>query len=961
MKSINKQLSFVVALALSAGIFQTVVLANEQTKNSLQGEGTCVAIIDRGFDPVHESFVLTSDNLSLTKDELDEAFINSKAYEGKTDLKSDNVYISEKIPFAYDYGDKDTDVTNPVYSNNGTAMISIIAGNGKNLENAPLGSTGIAPEAQVLLMKVYSDTQDAVLEEATVAAIDDAILFGVDVIYIAVGEMCGFGENNTNLSELALAVKRADEAGVIVVSPAGDNIKYGSESVFDNAYGITDVLTSMQDIGTVAAPSSYSTVLSVGSSKSNLVKSEYFTLPSGAKIPYGDSNYLYQSLTAGKTFSEFFNGQSFEYVMTGCEGEVEKLSLCGDLTGKFAVINRGIITFAEKAANAAALGAVGVIIVDNQVDQRLALKVMMDLTEAPIPAIIISGSNGDILANEEEKVINIKSGDLYLTEMNKTPVLSEFSAYGTTPELNLKPDLTAFGEAVECALAGGGYAMISSTTAAGARVSGMCLILLEHLDVTMQGTEKKELVSLVKTLLVNSAEKMEYTNDIPYSPRMQGGGNADLESALNTDVVLTSKGNFKSEEGDGWRNFVYTYVTLTNISDKAQKCILNAAVGTNGYDEFTYEMLDGEYENERLADKFGAKPEDKIFFSKDYEILKNTRVYISDGMFELNPYKDNYSPYEITLGPGESDTVKLSFLINPEDYSVLKERFTNGFFVEGFVNVSYGTVNDGRGTEKSSSIPIVAFSGNFEGAPFIDGDVYRGKQQIYDSIYLYRNINHELIDDYFYILGASPFNQNDNIAFSKEKLYFSPVVDNKNSAVYLNLALLRNVTDLKISVSDSEGNIICNKIYGSVRRTYVSRSTGYAASESIEIWDGRADDNKAYIYPDGEYTVKITFASPNKKNSYSFEYTLKLDTEAPRIENYSFGKLEELDALFLEAADNTEIDKIIVSDNNGVEAEYIQDKLWNISELSGKYIYVEVIDCSLNSVVLRYMNPNYTE
>ena len=94
------------------------------------------------------------------------------------------------------------------------------------------------------------------------------------------------------------------------------------------------------------------------------------------------------------TFGSFFDGQAFEYVMVDGIGTAENFAAAGDLKGKLVVVKRGEISFMEKANNAAACGAVGLIVIDNTPDKFGALSVKMDLSEATIPAIIISAENG---------------------------------------------------------------------------------------------------------------------------------------------------------------------------------------------------------------------------------------------------------------------------------------------------------------------------------------------------------------------------------------------------------------------------------------------------------------------------------------------------------------------------------------------------------------------------------------
>lgn len=78
-------------------------------------------------------------------------------------LRWSQVYYNAKVPYAFDYADDDPDVY-PSYSTHGTHVAGIVAGkdDGK-VVNAETDErfVGVAPEAQLAIMKVFTDDPDS--------------------------------------------------------------------------------------------------------------------------------------------------------------------------------------------------------------------------------------------------------------------------------------------------------------------------------------------------------------------------------------------------------------------------------------------------------------------------------------------------------------------------------------------------------------------------------------------------------------------------------------------------------------------------------------------------------------------------------------------------------------------------------------------------------------------------------
>ncbi|MBR5601320.1 MAG: S8 family serine peptidase, partial [Clostridia bacterium] len=143
------------------------------------GTGMVVAVLDTGLDYYHTAFSVG--NFTADRDKLGMTFSDVEGLVGKTEasgivsgLTASDVYISEKVPFSFDYADRDADVY-PIQSDHGTHVSGIIAGRDDTI-------TGVAPNAQIVSMKIFSDTETSARTSWILGALEDCVVLGVDVI-----------------------------------------------------------------------------------------------------------------------------------------------------------------------------------------------------------------------------------------------------------------------------------------------------------------------------------------------------------------------------------------------------------------------------------------------------------------------------------------------------------------------------------------------------------------------------------------------------------------------------------------------------------------------------------------------------------------------------------------------------------------------------------------------------------
>lgn len=221
---------------------------HESEEYGYDGSGMVVAIIDSGIDPSHRDFVLDDDvTPRITNTEITDLTTGDNPMLGK--------YFTEKVPFGRNYMDGNNEIRDlgVEASMHGMHVAGTVGANG-DVENG--GIRGVAPNAQLLALKVFGNDPEfgSTYSDTIIAAIDDAILLGADVMNLSIGATSAWVDEDDPEQR---AIARAVDAGIIMSISAGNSSRLGA--------GFGSVFANNPDIGVVGAPSVSTDSLSVAS------------------------------------------------------------------------------------------------------------------------------------------------------------------------------------------------------------------------------------------------------------------------------------------------------------------------------------------------------------------------------------------------------------------------------------------------------------------------------------------------------------------------------------------------------------------------------------------------------------------------------------------------------------------------------------------------------------------------
>ncbi len=704
-----------------SNVYATGIYDSEEiiSDYGVDGSGMTVAILDTGLDYTHEAFSVMPETVGFTKDYVSGKLSMSNAValskqNGKT-ITANDVYINEKVPFAYDYADEDTEVY-PSYSQHGTHVAGIIAGQADsytdkdgNIATDSDGNTlsfrGVAPNAQLVICKVFTDDLESddiggATSEDILAALEDCVLLGVDIINMSLGTTAGFSslylDGDDEGQALARVYKNIKDVGISLICAASNDFSSG----YGSAFGTN--LASNPDSGTVGSPSTFDGAVSVASING---QTSPFMMANGSAIFYTEAS---DANSVKYNFAEQILGgassKTFKYVV------IPGIGQAGDYTANIqnllkdkaegekviAVIKRGTTTFEDKVEIATSMGADAVIIYNN-----VAGTVGMSLgdLEDPIPAVSVSMDAGKALCYDADGN-KLTYGYIEVnTAYEAGPFMNEYSSWGSTPSLGLKPDVTAHGGEITSTVSGG-YAEMSGTSMATPNLAGFVALLKSYLKQQNPDLTATELTRLTNQIIMSTATTVYDQEGLPYSPRKQGSGLATLSNAFSTGAYL------------------YTIEGENNgAEDNRPKIELGADEDKEGVYELVFYVCN--FGTEALTFKTQS-----IFMT---ETLSSDGLSVAEKAYLLDDIAAKWivngktltEGDSFTVAAGQSASINVTLTLSEAEKNYLDTSFENGMYVEGFIKL----LSDDAG-QCDLTLPFMGFYGDWYAAPMLDYDCF---------------------------------------------------------------------------------------------------------------------------------------------------------------------------------------------------------------------------------------------
>ncbi|SEN68697.1 lactocepin [Amphibacillus marinus] len=782
------------------------------------GEGMIIGVIDSGIDPNHPDMALSEDAVFTLSEE--------KIQQLQTEHQLDGVYFSNKIPYGYNYMDKNTQIVEqgPSISSHGMHVAGTVAANGE--------ITGVAPDAQLLALRVFGDDPlfQSTYGDIYVKAIDDAIILGADAVNLSLGSVAGFVRPTDPEQE---AIRRVVDNGIIA------SISAGNSAHFSSAITSNHPLAANPDIGLTGSPSVSADSIGIASLENTFIEMEGFEWRSDSgqgSAAFLASNDYHKSITEPIEIIHIEHGNDLSTLETRLAE--------ADVDGKFVLLQRGL-NFIDKALAVQQAGGSGVIVYNHSAGY---ISMATD-NRITIPQLFISRTDGlnfvQLLENDELVELTF-AGDPVIEANPEAGALSSFTSWGLTPNLDFKPELTAPGGNILSTIQGDSYGLKSGTSMAAPHVAGGAALILEKIDQDFQ-LEGYERAIFAKNLLLNTStivdDKSLYNNHYqlgnPYSPRRQGAGIMDLHAALETPVIVTepSTGEAKVSLQEVDDSFSFT-LQATNFSDNDVSYALNGNVQTDL-------IVSGR----NLVEAQGIFKAGTIASTAPW----------------LGEYPITFSTNELNIPAGETVeftvTVDLANTIDWFYEQPLATHSPNGSFIEGFITLS----NEAFPT---LSIPYVGFYGQWDQAPILDQKRYE------DGAFLPHT---GLVDEAGYYLA--PLNDLEELHGETNILAFSPNADGQIDQIVPVLSFLRNAKQVQYNILSEDGaSLRTIKRENDVRKTYDTPGYTY---RSDRAWDGTA--NRRFV-ADGLYYYEVkTVIDFDSAEWQSFTFPVLVDTTAPEI------------------------------------------------------------------------------
>lgn len=800
----------------------TIITVPKVWDSGYKGEGTVVAIIDSGLDVDHD--VLHISDLSTAKYKSEKEIEAAKKAAGITYGE----WFNDKVVFGYNYVDVNTVLKEEDKRSHGMHVTNIATGNPTQPVAGQL-MYGVAPEAQVMFMRVFSDLKATTGAALYVKAIEDAVKLGADSINLSLG---GANGSVVNMNEsVTAAIEAARRAGVSVVIAAGNDGTFGS--------GHSNPSADYPDYGLVGAPSTARDAISVASYNNTTVGSKVINiigLENNADLNYGKSSFD----NPEKSPVPFEIGKEYEYVYAGIGQASDFDGL--NLTGKLALIKRGTISFSEKIANATAAGAVGVVIFNSRPGEA-NVSMQLDDTAIAIPSIFIPLEFGEALATNSYKIAFNNETDIRPNP--EAGLLSDFSSWGLSADGELKPDLAAPGGAIYAAINDNDYANMQGTSMASPHVAGAAVLVKQYLQATYPTKSPQEIEALVKHLLMSTAKAHVNKETTAYtSPRQQGAGIIDTAAAISTGLYLTGEDGYGSITlGNVEDTFSFT-VTLHNITNEDKTLNYSTQLTTDTVQNGLITLAP-----RLLAEIPGGKVTVKANSSTTVTINVDASSFAEEltGLMKNGYYLEGFVRFTDVADGGDIVSIPyVGFRGEFQNLAVLEEPI-------------YNLIADGKGGFYFE--PVTAQPDSVDISHHYTGLVTGSTELIYStdkrSDFAIKTLGTFKNEAGYFVLELDES--------GKPHLAISPNGDDNQDSLAFKGVFLRNYTDLVASVYAADDTERTNPLWESQpqsgNKNFYSGDPKNPKSSIIYPTEWNGTDSEGNALADGKYQYVLTYSS----------------------------------------------------------------------------------------------------
>ena len=479
--------------------------------------------------------------------------------------------------------------------------------------------------------------------------------------------------------------------------------------------------------------------------------------------------------------------------------------------------------------------------------------------------------------------------------------MSDFSSWGVSPDMRLKPEVTAPGGNIYSSVPGGGYQMMSGTSMATPQMTGASAVVLERVqnDPLFSSLNDRQKVDVVQNLIMGTAVPVVDPGQgggAYYSPRKEGAGLANLEAATTSSVYPTVNGAAdasrpKADLGDGTKGWHFD-VTLHNLSGTAATYDLSA---------------------QALSENISGG-----LFTGSSTDWNGKGVSVS------------FSNNSVTVPAKGEATVGIDVTPGSQFAQWVSANAPSGTFLDGFVRFTARTNG-----QSDMTVPYLGFYGSWGTPSIFDQMVSEGDGHAASSA-IYNGQNGSL-------LGYNPLlkgRERQGRPNAERYVVSRSTASGAPTAITPRTGTLRSVHTMTTTYANEAGKSVASftstqnwkSVYNSDERrmTWVEENH---ESRSINL-----NDYKYSRLPDGKYTLTIAASndgpSPTKQ---SLTYNFRVDTKAPVVERATLSNGGS--TLNVEISDESPLAAFTVNDPN-----------------SGQYIYSDVIR---NDADQTYSNGRY--